>query len=107
LRETIGWWRGAQLVGVDGLAQGLLELQALDQLGPDRLVEQLVDAAAAVLGPLQGGVGVRQQRLGPAGPRPGEGDPDAGRDHDLLAADGRGLGEGGQQTAEDVCPPPP
>ena len=86
---------GAQLVGVDRLAQGLLQLQALDQLGPDRLVEQLVDAAAAVLGPLEGGVGVRQQRLGPAGARPGQGDADAGRDDDLLPADGERGGQPG------------
>ena len=83
--------------------------------GPHRLVEHLAPVAAAGLGPVHGGVGVLDQRLGPDPAARGQGDADAHGDEHLGVAegerrgghlgdplgDGQGVGLVGDALAED------
>ena len=93
-----------ELLALDRLAQLLLDLEPEQGAGPHLGVEELAAGPALFLGPVHRRVGVADQHVGVgrlAGRGPGDGDPDAGGDEVLGAADRVGLGEGGGDPVGD------
>ena len=88
-----------QLPPLDGVVQAALELQPLVGLGVEARRVELVGVATAVLGPVHGGVGVLEQRLGGGAVLRVQGHAHAGRDVDLLASQGEGAAERPQHLA--------
>ena len=78
----------AELLALDGAAQVALGPQAREGVLAHLLVEELVAAAAALLGPVHRGVGLAEHRLGALGPARDR-DADARRDEDLAAGPDR------------------
>ena len=89
----------AQLGALDGLTQGLLELETLGRAVPRALVEELKACSAPFLGPVHGGVGVADDRVGSHRGVGHDGDPDADCHRHLALAEHQRLGGG---TADPV-----
>ena len=66
-------------------------------------VEQMVAVAARLLGQVHGLVGVAQQGVGVGVVERVEGDADARRNADRVAADLEGRGDGGEDAVEDLA----
>ncbi len=104
-----------ELAPLDRPVQGAVHGQAALGPGPHGLVEHLAPVAAPGLGPVHGGVGVLDQRLGPGAAARGQGDADAHGDEHLGVAererrgghlgdplgDGQGVGLVGDALAQD------
>ena len=76
----------AQLVALQGPVERALGRHPRRHLLAHGVVEDLTAGPSPELGPVHGGVGVAQQRVGPAVGL-GQGDPEAAGEEDLLRAD--------------------
>ena len=93
---------GLELAAVERAAQLGLGAHAGHGLRAHRLVEQLVAATAACLGPVHRRVGVAEQRLGRVLPGAGQGDAGADRERVLAAGEDQRAGDRGREPLRDL-----
>ena len=98
----------AELVAVQGQAQRLLDVEAVDRAPAQVVVDEFPAALPVLLGPVQGGARVAQQRAGPPGPaglaravRVGHRDTHGRRRHHEPTVDQHRVVQGGEHALGD------